>query len=140
MAAALAASNSHQYDPDAKGQLTIGTGFYGDALAFAVGFDYFVDESVRLSAGISNCTNVSNDGGPMCNFGISFKFGRSKESQSEAERLEIMDDSLQTKVDQLQIENQRQKEQIDRQQGELEKLQADIELLKQLINEGQRQI
>ncbi|NMB46728.1 MAG: hypothetical protein GX998_10015 [Firmicutes bacterium] len=140
MAAALATSNSHQYDPDAKGQLTIGTGFYGDELAFALGFDYFVDESVRLSAGLSNCPNASSDGGLMCNFGISFKLGRSKESKTEAEQWEIIDDSLQTKIDQLQMENQRQKEQIDRQQGELEKLRADVELLKQLINEGQRQI
>jgi autotransporter adhesin len=39
MAAALATSNPHQYDPDAKGQLTIGTAFYGDELAFALGYD-----------------------------------------------------------------------------------------------------
>ena len=114
MAAALATSNPHQYDPDAKGQLTIGTGFYGDELAFALGYDYSINESVRLGVGLSNCTNASSNGGLMYNFGMSFKLGRSKESQAEAEQWESIDDSLQTKVDRLQIENQQQKEQIDR--------------------------
>ncbi len=135
MAAALATSNLPQYDPDAKGQLTIGTGFHGGELAFALGFDYSISKSVRLSAGLSNCTNSSSDGGLMGNLGISFRLGRSRESQAKAEQWETIDDSLQTKVDQLQTENQRQKEQIDLQQAELEKLRADIELLKQLFNQ-----
>jgi hypothetical protein len=55
----------------------------------------------------------------MYNFGMSFRLGRSKESQTETEQWEVIDDSLQTRVDQLQTENQRQKEQIDLQQAEL---------------------
>ena len=105
-------------------------------LAFALGYDFFINESVRLGVGRSNCTNASSNGGLMYNFGMSFKLGRSKESQAEAEQWEIIDDSLQIKVDRLQTENQQQKEQIDRQEAELEKLRADIELLKQLINKG----
>jgi len=72
----------------------------------------------------------------MYNFGMSFKLGRSKESQAEAEQWEIVDDSLQAKVDRLQIENRQKGSRSTRQQAELKELRADIELLKQLISKG----
>jgi hypothetical protein len=59
MSAAMSAANGSQiYNSEKRGNLSFGTGFYGNAKAFAAGFSYFVSPNAKISANVASGSNT----------------------------------------------------------------------------------
>jgi hypothetical protein len=71
MSAAMSAANGSQiYNSQKRGNLSFGTGFYGNAAAVSAGFSYFVSPNAKISANVASGSNTR-----AAAAGLGFSFG-----------------------------------------------------------------
>ena len=71
MSAAMSAANGSQiYNSEKRGNLSFGTGFYGNAAAVSAGFSYFVSPNAKISANVASGSNTR-----AAAAGLGFSFG-----------------------------------------------------------------
>lgn len=118
-AAALAALNPQDFDPDDKLDIAAGYGHYGNANALAVGAFYRPNDTTMVSVGGS-----FGGGENMLNVGVTMKVGKSNPyaGYSKAELVQTIT-SQKRRIEEIGKENRQLKEQMDEVMKQLAALQ-----------------